>query len=344
MTANMRAFVRELVLERHTSPPRDEDTLRHGMFYHFLPRIQQYLLENGIDMERYDRTHKQPLSTFIYKTLSRVLSEMVMNGETSYAHLRIIESERARDEAIEPDHHVEVWFEKNGLMRGLKPLKDGLNISLWSCKGFQSTNILEQMVARLKGRPATTVFILSDFDPSGLEIPEDLRRRARRFGIKTRIERIGIDPDQIPPERRTMSLVQLKPRDSRYARFVAEHGRMAYEVEALSNTEIRELVIRRLQEEGVDFAESVRKRFKENQSYLSRVVTETLLQTLKRRIRRSALDRIERYDTRRPTVQQLIDCMEQEGEFLNFPDALVQRVAQEVKDEFGIEPEDEGDE
>src|SRR3990167_7019736 len=98
--ANMRAFVRELVLERHTNHPSDEDTLRHGMFYFFLPRIQRYAQENGIDIQRYDRTHKQPFGVFVYKTISSVLSEMVLNGETSYAHLRIIETERERDEAV----------------------------------------------------------------------------------------------------------------------------------------------------------------------------------------------------------------------------------------------------
>ena len=338
---NMRAFVRELVLERHANPPADEDTLRHGMFYHFLPRIQSYAQENGIDIQRYDRTHKQPFGVFVYKTMSSVLSNMVLNGETSYVHLRIIETERAREEATDPDHQVEIFFEKNGLMRALKPLKDGLNISLYSCKGFESTNAIEQMLLRLQTRPVKVAYVLSDFDPSGLEIPEDLKRRARRLGIKTKIVRIGVNPDQIPEERRTMSRVQLKPRDSRYPAFVAEHGRMAYEIEALSNREIRELVIARLQAEGVDFAESVRKRFKENQNYMSRIVTETILQTLKRRVRRAAIERIVRYDTRQPTVAQLVASMEQEREFLDLPQNIIRRVAQEVKDEFGITPEDD---
>lgn len=341
---NMRAFVRELVLERHASPPTDEDTLRHGMFYFYLPRLQRYAQENGIDIQRYDRTHKQTFGLFVYKTMSSVLSEMVMDGETSYAHLRIIETERQRDEATDPDHRVEIWFEKNGLMRVLKPLKDGLNISLWSCKGFQSTNVIEQMVERLKMHPVKTVFILSDFDPSGMEIPKDLRRRATRLGIKTKIQRIGVNPDQIPPEQRTMSLVQLKPRDSRYPAFVREHGTRAYEIEALSNRAIRELVIACLREEGVDFETSVRKRFKENQNYMSRVVTETILQTLKRRVRRAAMERITNYDTRAPTVDQLVASMTDERDFLDLPRALIARVAQEVKDEFQITPEDDEDE
>ena len=341
---NMRAFVRELVLERHANPPSDEDTLRHGMFYHFLPRIQRYAQENGINVQRYDRTHKQTFGLFVYKTLSSVLSGMVLNGETSYEHLRIIETERQRDEASDPDHRVEIWFEKNGLIQTFKPLKDGLNISLWSCKGFQSTNILEQMVERLKSRIVKTVFILSDFDPSGIEIPKDLRRRAVRLGIKTKIERIGVNPEQIPEERRTMTLVQLKPRDSRYASFVRDHGERAYEIEALNGRELRELVIARLREEGADFETSVQKRFKENQAYMSRVVTETLLQTLKRRVRRAAIERIQNYDTRVPTVDQLVAAMTDKRDFLDLPRDLIARVAQEVKDEFGIVPEDDEDE
>jgi hypothetical protein len=338
---NMRAFVRELILERHNNPPEEEDTLRHGMFYAFLPRIQRFAEENNINIQRYDRTHKQTFSKFVYKTMSSVLSQMVLNGETSYRRLKIIETERERDEAIEPDHAVEIWFEKNGLMRTLKPLKAGLNISLWSCKGFQSTNILEQMVKRLKTRPVRTVFILSDFDPSGLEIPRDLRKRAKRLGIKTKITRIGINPEQIPPERRTMSLVQLKPSDSRYAKFVAEHGNIAYEVEALSNREIRELVVGKLMEEGVDFDHSTKQRFMENQRYMSRIVTESILLTLKRKVRRSALERIKSYDDRKPTTEQLIDSICSAKQFLDLPQDLIRLVAEEVKEEFGINPEDD---
>ena len=200
------------------------------------------------------------------------------------------------------------------------------------------------MLTRLQTRTIKTAFVISDFDPSGLEIPKDLRRRAKRLGIKTKIERIGINPEQIPEERRTMSLVQLKPRDSRYPAFVAEYGTRAYEVEALSNREIRELVIARLREEGVDFETSVRKRFKENQNYMSRVVTETILQTLKRRVRRSAMERITNYDTRVPTVDQLVAAMTDERDFLDLPRDLIARVVQEVKDEFQITPEDDEDE
>ena len=141
-----------------------------------------------------------------------------------------------------------------------------------------------------------------------------------------------------------MSLVQLKPRDSRYPAFVAEYGTRAYEVEALSNREIRELVIARLREEGVDFETSVRKRFKENQNYMSRVVTETILQTLKRRVRRSAMERITNYDTRVPTVDQLVAAMTDKRDFLDLPRDLIARVVQEVKDEFQITPEDDVDE
>jgi len=47
------------------------------------------------------------------------------------------------------------------------------------------------------------------------------------------------------------------------------------------------------------------------------------------------------YDTRAPTVDQLIAAMTDEQEFLDLPRDLIDRVAQEVKDEFGIELEDE---
>ena len=174
------------------------------------------------------------------------------------------------------------------------------------------------------------MFIISDYDPSGLEIAADLERRCRRLGItKTKFIRIGINPEDIPEERRAMSLVQLKVADSRTKKFIAQHGRRAYQVEALSQRELRELVLRRLQENGIDVDVSVPRRYDENQRYIARYVTEQLLYTLKNSVRRSALEKIRSYDT--------LDA----EEFLGAPEELVRRVSNEVKNEFHITDEDE---
>lgn len=341
----MRSFVRDLILERHRNPPNEPDTLRHGMFYVLLPKITRFAQEQGIDLDRYDETHKQNFGTAVYKTISSVLSKMVLAGETSYAHLNIIETERIRDEAAEPDFAVEVWAEKQGLHQILKPIKKGLNISLFMCKGFQSSNVLESMVERIRRNPVKTVLILSDWDSSGVCIPEDIQRRAKRLGIKTKFVRIGVMPDQIPEERRALSLVQLKKKDSRYKEFARKHGTRAYEVDALSAREIRELVLRKLAEYGVDINRSVETRFKENQKSVARAITETLLKTLKTKIRKSTLRRVQEYETREPTKEHLIESILSDRDFLEMPDQeIINRIATEVKEEFDISDDDDEDE
>ena len=340
----MRAFVKQLLMERHQNPPTRKDTLRHGLFYKLIPKIERWVQEQGIDIDVYNDTHEQNFGIAVYKTMSSVLSQMVLDGETSYEHLMIIETERQRDEAIDPDHDVEVWFEKNGLIQLLKPIKTGLNISLWASKGFQSTNIMEQMVRRLRIYPVKTVLILSDYDSSGLAIPEDIGRRAKRLGIKTKFVRIGINPEQIPVERRSMSLKQLNKNDSRYKKFVAEHGTRAYEVDALSDEELRALVVSKLEELGIDLEKSVQERFKENQGSITRYVTEQLLYSLKKSMKRAALEKVHNYDTRRPTVEQLKESILAGTTFLKQPEELVTRIAAEIKVEFHIEDEPEDEE
>jgi len=341
----MRDFAKELILRTRDNPP-EPDNLRHILFYNNEAAIMRWLENQGIDMEDYDRTHKKNFANAFYSTLSSVLSKMVLDGNITYAELNITEEERIKDDATEPEHKVGILFEKQGLHNALKPIKAGLNISLWSCKGFNSTNALEQLTSRLASNPWSKMFIISDFDPSGLEIAADLERRCRRLGIRgTKFIRIGINPEDIPEERRAMSLVQLKVADSRTKQFIAQHGRRAYQVEALSQRELRELVLRKLQEHGFDVAVSVRRRHDENQRYLSRYVTEQLLYTLKNSVRRSALEKVRAYDTREPTTEELVASILDGEEFLGVPEDLVQSVSDEVRAEFHITDEDEdGDE
>lgn len=336
----MRVFAREIILHVRDNPPDEPSNLRHVLFYNNLPQIMRWLADQGIDMDDYDRSHKKNFATAFYSTLSSVLSKMALDGEITYAELGILEEERIKDEAIDPEHKVGILFEKQGLHPMLKPIKAGLNISLWSCKGFHSTNSLEQLTARLRQNPLGKLFILSDWDPSGLCIAEDLERRAKKLGIKTKFIRIGVSPEDIPAAKRTMSLVQLKVTDSRTKNFIRQHGRTAYEVQALSPREIRELVLRKLQENGIDVSLSVQKRFKENQAYISRYVTEQLLYSLKRSMRRTALDKVQAYDNRQPTTEQLIASILDATDFLQEPRELVERIAREVKEEFHISDED----
>lgn len=339
------AFMRELVLERHANPPAEIDTLRHGMFYHYVPAIDRWGRERFvIDCEHnpkctpanacYNCSHKQSFAERAYKTMSSVLSAMVIAKETTYRHLRIMEGERQRDEAANPDHRDEFWFEKNGLMPVFKAIKRGLNISLWSCKGFQSTNILEQLTERIVTNPVDRVFIMSDHDSSGREIPKDLQRRLKAMGIDTQVIRIGIDPDDIPEERRALSLKQLNWRDTRTPAFVEEWGRRAYEVEALDARELRQLVVTRLIEHDVDFAHSVRRRHMANQRGMARQIATDLLENIEDAIYQFSLERIREDDARDPTTDELIEGIVMDKPFLEFPEELYGLVRDEAQEKF----------
>lgn len=341
----MTAFARELVLYTRDNPPEEVDNLRNVMFYRNLGKIHRWLEAQGIDANEYDATHKKPFATAFYQTISKVLSKMVLDGELTYAELNIQESERFKDEAEDPDHKIGLFVEKQGEFNTFKPLKSGLNISLWSMRGFESTSALEQIMERLRRQPLSTLYVLSDWDPSGVCLAEDLGRRARKLGIKTKFVRIGVKPEDIPEERRTMSLVRIKTKDSRAKDFVRRYGKQAYEIEAIGEpSERRAFVLRKLMEYGVDVDVSVQKRHKEDQAYLSRYVTEQLLYTLKRKIRRSALEKIVQRDTRRPTVEQLMESIIHNTQFLEDPLELVRQIAEEVKRQFGISDEDLEDE
>lgn len=338
----MRAFLKTLIRQRDANPPDEPDTLRH-VFYTMLPGIQSWAEETGIDIDHYDRTHKQNFGIAVYKALSSTLSKMVLDGQTSYEHLNIIETKRSKDETEKGDFPFELFYEKETVRLSLKPVKDGLNIGMYCLSGFDSTNCIEKMIERARSKNIKIGFIISDWDPSGLCLAEDVARRAKKLGIRTKFIRIGIRPSDIPAEHRTLSLVRIKHKDSRAKAFIQEYGTRCYEVDALSARELRELVLRRLIENGVDVGRSAQERFKEDQAFEARMITERLLFSLKKSVRRAAYEKILSYETRTPpTNEELIERILSAQQLVpNLSHNVVNRIAREVKELFHITDDDE---
>lgn len=116
-------------------------------------------------------------------------------------------------------------------------------LDLHVTRGYASVSYLQSAAdfIRCDGRP-THVYLLTDFDPSGLGIADTVATELvrRSSPVEVRVERLAVDRRQIDhwklPTRPT------KTSDSRAGAFVREHGTDSVELDAIPPGALRDIV------------------------------------------------------------------------------------------------------
>lgn len=164
------------------------------------------------------------------------------DGPDDYA--RVAAEFYRRDYWADSPTNVEVWLEKDALAGVLVPVVvEECGLDLHVTRGYASVSYLQGAAdfIRADGRP-THVYLLTDFDPSGLGIAgtvaAELLRRSSP--VEVHIERLAVGREQIDgwelPTRPT------KTSDSRARAFVREHGTGSVELDAIPPDLLRALV------------------------------------------------------------------------------------------------------
>ena len=144
---------------------------------------------------------------------------------------------------------VEVWLEKDALAGVLFPtVVEECGLNLYVTRGFSSVTYLQEAANFIEadGRP-TYVYLLTDFDPSGLAIAESVKREliTRAAMNPPVVERIAVTRCQIDsyglPTRPT------KKTDARAQAFIDQHGTASVELDALPPDVLRKLVRERVE-------------------------------------------------------------------------------------------------
>jgi hypothetical protein len=140
--------------------------------------------------------------------------------------------------------NVEVWLEKDALKGVLVPtVVDECGLGLHVTRGFASITYLQEAAEQIEadGRP-TYVYVLTDFDPSGVSIAEkveeELTERAPFSEIT--VERLAVNRQQI--ERWNLPTRPTKTSDTRARKFRQLHGTDSVELDAIPPDELRRLV------------------------------------------------------------------------------------------------------
>lgn len=140
--------------------------------------------------------------------------------------------------------NVELWVESDSIAGTLRhTVVHEWGLRLHVARGFSSETFLYNAGQEIQddGRE-TFVYVLSDFDPSGISLADDIAEKLVAFaeGVPVRVERIALDGTQV--DAWDLPTHELKRSDRRAKRFRREHGSEACELEAVPPKQLRTLV------------------------------------------------------------------------------------------------------
>ena len=169
--------------------------------------------------------------------------ESVSLWRDAAAYVETVKNSYRRDNWQSQENHVELWSEKATVLGSIRPIAHKWGITTRVCHGYSScgqemdVGSLFEGIAREK---SIFVLYLGDHDPSGVQMQEDIHRRAEQAsGVDFTMMRLAVLPDDIktfnlPPQK-------IKLTDTRAAGFKREFGADAptVELDALPVNELR---------------------------------------------------------------------------------------------------------
>lgn len=144
-------------------------------------------------------------------------------------------------------YQVEVWIEKEALIGVISRVCNQLDVDYFACKGYVSQSEMYTAARRTNWhRDRELVIIhLGDHDPSGMDMTRDITDRMKLLtGRRVKIERIALNFDQVEEYQPPPNPAKLT--DSRADDYIAEYGHSSWELDALSPSVIRDLIINKV--------------------------------------------------------------------------------------------------
>ncbi|MFQ6072642.1 MAG: hypothetical protein ACE5KT_08090, partial [Methanosarcinales archaeon] len=116
-------------------------------------------------------------------------------------------------------------------------------------------------------------------------------------------------------------------------KFIEKYGEQCYEVQALDNREIRELVVKALLDYGIDFSKSAKKRLEENRYNIAYLAVEGVLDELKTKLMAKAKEFVKKEDKRIVKEKDIIKAIIENREILENDFGLINNCIDYLKKE-----------
>lgn len=201
-----------------------------------------------------------------YKRLGGIINDGRLAGLIDWSHLEdrtrnlralshwttpgsIISSAAASfrvDKWLGQYYRPEVWIEKDALIGVIEGVCQANDVPYFSCRGYTSQSEVwgaaQRLLSYSRRGYEPIILHLGDHDPSGIDMTRDIWDRLNLFTYHEGLEvkRLALNFDQVetyqPPPN------SAKITDSRFQRYLEEHGDESWELDALEPTVIAALI------------------------------------------------------------------------------------------------------
>ncbi len=135
--------------------------------------------------------------------------------------------------------YLECWLEKDALSGIFEDVLRTYGVTLNVGRGYDGWDSIHNASKRLSA--GDTVLYFGDFDPSGEDMARSLRDRMAFFDCRPEIIKCALTPEDI--ERYALPPDFAKTTDSRCAAFVAKHGDVSVELDALPGDVLKDRLV-----------------------------------------------------------------------------------------------------
>jgi len=136
--------------------------------------------------------------------------------------------------------YVECWLEKDALSGIFEEVLQPYGVTLNVGRGYDGWDSIHNAAERFETGEGVSVLYFGDFDPSGEDMARSLSERLAFFGCEPEIVKCALTREDI--ERYSLPPDVTKATDTRRAAFVAKHGDVCVELDALPVDVLRERI------------------------------------------------------------------------------------------------------
>lgn len=152
--------------------------------------------------------------------------------------IRDVRRSYARDVWQDQPRYLEAWLEKDALSGIFADALEPYGVTFNVGRGFDSATSVKGAADRYGEGEGVTVLYFGDFDPSGEDMVRSFRERLLELGSAPEIIKCALTFEDI--ERYSLPPDFTKTTDTRSPAFVARHGDVAVELDALPRNVLRE--------------------------------------------------------------------------------------------------------
>ncbi|MBI4911050.1 MAG: hypothetical protein HY820_46000 [Acidobacteria bacterium] len=166
---------------------------------------------------------------WIEDRLRRPRQVSMWSGLTSFAET--VRAAYRREVWDSQPGYLEVWLEKDALSGIFEEILNDYGVTLNVGRGYDGWDSIHNAAQRFGDGAGACILYFGDFDPSGEDMVRSLRERLAFFGCRPAIEKCALTASDVrsydlPPD-------FTKKTDTRRAAFVALHGDVSVELDAL---------------------------------------------------------------------------------------------------------------